>query len=164
MGQLSIKAQKKKKKKNETGHIYLSFLAHLSRRLIWWAYRIGRPHSSVVVRRRRPHSLNIFSSETTGPIKVKFHMELLWDGGTKVCSNVPGHMTKMAAMPIYGKNLKKNLLLWNQKANDLETWYATLGARVLPSLLKWLPWVDLDLDLFYGKVKFGPLCFRMGKR
>ena len=34
-------------------------------------------------------------------------MELLWDGGTKVCSNVPGHMTKMSAMPIYGKNLKK---------------------------------------------------------
>ena len=25
-------------------------------------------------------------------------------GGTKVCSNDPGHMTKMAAMPIYGKN------------------------------------------------------------
>ena len=62
-------------------------------------------------------------------------MELLWDGGMKVCSNVPGHMTKMAAMPIYGKNLK-NLLLWNQKANDLETWYATSGARVLASLLK----------------------------
>ena len=78
------------------------FLAHLSRRLIWWAYRIGRPLSSVFVR-RRPHSLNIFSSETTGPVKVKFHMELLWDGGTKVCSNVPGHMTKMAAMPIYGQ-------------------------------------------------------------
>ena len=34
-------------------------------------------------------------------------MELLWDGGTKVCSNGPGDMTKMAAMPIYGKNLKK---------------------------------------------------------
>ena len=89
-------------------------LAHLSRRLIWWAYRIGRPPSSVVRRtsssvvvRRRPHSLNIFSSETTGPIKVKFHTELLWDGGTKVCSNGPGHMTKMAAMAIYGKNLKK---------------------------------------------------------
>ena len=26
------------------------------------------------------------------------------DGGTKVCSNAPGHVTKMAAMPIYGKN------------------------------------------------------------
>ena len=34
-------------------------------------------------------------------------MELLWDGRTKVCSNGPGHMTKMAAMAIYGKNLKK---------------------------------------------------------
>ena len=34
-------------------------------------------------------------------------MESPWDGGTKVCSNGPGHMTKMAAMPIYGKNLKK---------------------------------------------------------
>ena len=26
----------------------------------------------------------------------------------KSCSNGPGHMTKMAAMPIYGKNLKKS--------------------------------------------------------
>ena len=52
-------------------------------------------------------------------------MELLWDGGTKVCSNGPGHMTKMAAMPIYGKNLKK-FLLRNQKVDDLETWYAVL--------------------------------------
>ena len=51
---------------------------------------------------------NIFSSETTGPIKFKFHMEPPWDGGTKVCSTGPGHMTKMAAMPIYGKNLKKS--------------------------------------------------------
>ena len=28
--------------------------------------------------------------------------------GTKVCSNGPGHMTKMAAMPIYGKNMKNS--------------------------------------------------------
>ena len=37
-------------------------------------------------------------------------------------------MTKMATMLIYGKNLKKNLPLRNQKADDLETWYAALGA------------------------------------
>ena len=49
---------------------------------------------------------NIFSSETTGLIEAKFHMELPWDGGTEVYSNGTGHMTKMAAMPIYGKNLK----------------------------------------------------------
>ena len=57
------------------------------------------------------------SSETTGPIEAKFHMEPPWDGGTKVCSNGPGHMTKMAAMPIWFKNL-----LPNPKADDLETW------------------------------------------
>ena len=34
-------------------------------------------------------------------------MQLLWDGGTKVCSNGPAHMTKMAAMSIYKENLKK---------------------------------------------------------
>ena len=35
-------------------------------------------------------------------------MEPPWEGGTKVCINGPGHRTKMAAMPIYGKNLKKS--------------------------------------------------------
>ena len=56
---------------------------------------------------RLPHSLNILSSETAGPIKVKFQMEPPWDGGTKISSNGPCHMTKMATMPIYGKNIKK---------------------------------------------------------
>ena len=35
-------------------------------------------------------------------------MEPPWDGGTKVCSNGPGHITKMSAMPIYGKKILKN--------------------------------------------------------
>ena len=48
--------------------------------------------------------LNFFSSITTWLIEVKFHVEPPWDGGTKDCSNGPGHMTKMAAMPIYGKH------------------------------------------------------------
>ena len=47
--------------------------------------------------------------QTTGPIKLKFHMETPWDAGTKVCSNGPGHMNKMAATPIYGKNPLKIL-------------------------------------------------------
>ena len=56
-------------------------------------------------RRRRQQCLNIFSSETALPIKAKFYVEPPWEGGTKVCINGPGHMTKMAAMPIYGKDL-----------------------------------------------------------
>ena len=41
-----------------------------------------------------------------------FDMDNEWqpcprEGGTKVCINGPGHMTKMAATPIYGKNPSK---------------------------------------------------------
>ena len=65
-----------------------------------------RPSASVV---RRPSTIsNIFSSETAWPIKAKFYVEPPWKGGTKVCINGPGHMIKMAAMPIYDKNLKKS--------------------------------------------------------
>ena len=69
-------------------------------------------------------------------------------------------MTNTDAMPIMVKNVK-NLLLWNRKADDHETWYVALSTQVLASLFKWYPWVDLHL--FFGKVKFGPLCFCMGK-
>ena len=63
------------------------------------------PYSGVRCRRcrRRQQCLNIFSSETALPIKAKFYVEPPWEGGTKVCINGSGHMTKMAAMPIYGK-------------------------------------------------------------
>ena len=64
---------------------------------------------------RRPSAFRNNSSETTGPIELKFHMET-----PRICSNGPGHMTKMATMPIYGKNPFKNLLQ-NQKADDLGT-------------------------------------------
>ena len=56
----------------------------------------------------------------------------------------------------------KSLLLRNQTADDLETLYAASGAQVLPSLFKWWSWVDLDL--FYGNVRFDPLCFGMGEK
>ena len=43
----------------------------------------------------------------------------------KIYTNELGHMTNMAAMPIYGynygKNLKKNLLLQDQWTHALET-------------------------------------------
>ena len=51
--------------------------------------------------------------------------------GTKDFSNGPGHMTKIAAMPIYGKNTLKNLLQ-NQKADDLGL-DVVLGMWALPS-------------------------------
>ena len=55
------------------------------------------------------HSVSAFSNflslETAWPIEAKFHVEPPWDGETIACSNGLGHMTKMATMPVYGKNL-----------------------------------------------------------
>ena len=85
-------------------------LAHLSQRLIGeligypWSGVRG-PSSSVV---RSSTISNVFSSETAWPIKAKFYVEPPWEGGTKVYINGPGYMTKMAATPIYGTNLKKS--------------------------------------------------------
>ena len=86
------------------------FLAHLSRRLIGelivypWS---GVRRTSSVRRRQRPQCSNIFFSETAWPIKAKFYVEPPWVGGMIFCSRHLGHMTKMAAKPIYGKNPSK---------------------------------------------------------
>ena len=53
-------------------------------------------------------SVNIFK-QPLGQLN-SFYMETAKDVGTKVCSNGPGHVTKMAATPIYEKN-NKNILL-----------------------------------------------------
>ena len=79
------------------------FLAHLSRRLpgelIVYTCSVVRPSSSTISK--------IFFSETAWPIKLKFYVEPPWVGRMKVCSQDLGHMTKMAATPIYGKNPSK---------------------------------------------------------
>ena len=59
-------------------------------------------------------------------------MEPPCDRVMKVRTNGLFHMTKMAAMSIYCKTFK-DILLWNQKADDLETWYASLVTRVIPN-------------------------------
>ena len=47
-----------------------------------------------------------FSSENTVQISIKFHMQPLGKGGKKIYILCPGHITKMATLPVYGKNLK----------------------------------------------------------
>ena len=94
-----------------TTPVVIVFLAHLSQRLIGEliVYSCSGVRPSVVRRRRRTSSTisNIFFSETAGPIKAKFYLEPPWVGGTIFCSRHLGHMTKMAATPIYGKNPSK---------------------------------------------------------
>ena len=54
----------------------------------------------------------------------------------KIYRHDAGHMTKMAAMPIYGKKPFKNLLLWNQWTDFHETWYVASGTPAHHSLYK----------------------------
>ena len=87
-------------------YINIPLLAHLSRRLI--GELIGYSWSGVRLSSvRRSQCSKIFFSETAGPIKAKFYVEPSWVGGTIFCSRHLGHMTKMAATPIYGKNPSK---------------------------------------------------------
>ena len=108
------------------------------------------------------HSHSTFSnflySITARPIETQILCGASRDGEMEVTSNGLGHMTKMAAMPIKGKNL----LFRNQKADDTETWFAAFSTQVLPNLSKWWSWVDPDI--FYSKVKFGHFCLYVGKR
>ena len=56
------------------------------------------------------HKPWIFFYELTWPTEAKFHVKLPWGGGIKVCSGDLGHMCNMAAMPIYSKKPRSNLV------------------------------------------------------
>ena len=74
-------------------------------------------------------------SETAWPIKLKFFMEPPWVVAFKFYSQYLGHMTKMATIPIYGKN-PSNYLLQNRWADIHETWHVALGTPAHHSLIK----------------------------
>ena len=60
----------------------------------------------------------------------------------KVCTFGTGHMTKMATMPIYGKNLKK-YSSQEPQADCLETYYVVSGILVLQDYINDDPWLTL---------------------
>ena len=68
---------------------------------------------------------NFFYLETARPIEAKFPVEPPWNGIMKVSTNGLCHIPKWLPCPYMVKNFK-NLLLSNQKADDLESWYAEL--------------------------------------
>ena len=53
-------------------------------------------------------SLNLFFAETVRRFGTKIHMKACRGTGIKILTNELGHMTNIAAMPIYSKNLKKS--------------------------------------------------------
>ena len=74
----------------------------------------------------------------------------LWSSSSSLSSsstipnNCPGHLTKMAAMPIILKTFKN--LLQKQKSCDLETWHVALGTQAELELeLLYKPYINDDL-------------------
>ena len=133
------------------------FSAHLSRRLRA-SFRKGRlRHPSYV--RCSPTISNTFS-ETTGPTAAKFYLQSPGRSETKTCLNGLGHMTNMATMPTYGKNLKKSSSLEPMNRRPWN-WSVASSIWVLPKLFKWWPWIVLDP--FYTEIKFGYSGFCVGE-
>ena len=64
-----------------------------------------------------------------------FHKEALLGQGTKVYLVGLDHVSKMAAMSIFGKN-SLNLLLQNTKAKDFKTLCVALDTRALQNIFK----------------------------
>ena len=102
---------------------------------------------------------NLIFSETTVPNWTKLCMKPFRYKEMKIWWHDAGHMTEMAATPLYGKNRSKSSP--EPTVDFHETWYVASGTPAHHSLFKWWPWSDLDL--FYGKVKFGFLGFSIGK-
>ena len=83
------------------------------------------------------------------PVEAKFHVEPPWDGSTKVCSNGPGHMTNMATMLIYGKNIKKIFFPGTKRLMTLKV-VGSIGyssttnfVQMMPLGWPWLIWSNL---------------------
>ena len=66
----------------------------------------------VVFRQRRSQCSNIFFSKTAEPIKARLYVKPPWIGGRKLFSWHLDRMTKMAAMPMYGKIPSKILCMY----------------------------------------------------
>ena len=78
-----------------------------------------------------------FSLKPLGQSKLNFMWSLLGKREHEFCKkNHFRHITKIAAMAIYGKILK-HILLQNLKFYDLETWHAALRTRALQNIYKW---------------------------
>ena len=127
---------------------------------VQWTYMNikGHGHSFTLV---QDHSVSTFSSffslETAGPIEAKFHVEPPRDGERKLsCSNDQkgshGHYMVKTLNIVFSGTKRPMTLKLGMQHRVLE--YYQICSNDDPGL---------TLDLFYGKVKFGSLCFCMEK-
>ena len=110
------------------------------------------------------HFKTSFPKTTLGQLKPYFVLSLHGILGWKCVQMFrviwPRWLPGSYMVKIWEKNNNK-ILLRNQEADDLETWYTASGTQVLSNFFKWRHWVDLAH--FYDMVKFVPWCFCMGE-
>ena len=82
-------------------------LTYFTARSNWVTYGLSAPASGLYI---HVYDHNFQTSSLLKPLgqSKPFFVEPPWEGGTKFYINGPGHMTKMAATPISGKNLQKS--------------------------------------------------------
>lgn len=78
----------------------------------------------------------------------------------KICPNGPSLLTKIAMIPIRGKNVSKRFLHQNQANRKHETWIKCQGLRTYQIYSDDYP--RLTCDLIFGKVLVHPYIY-MGK-
>ena len=84
-------------------------------------------------------------------------MEHLCLAGTKAYIIGPGHMTKMATMPIYGKKALK--IFFSRTISQMTLKLGTQQKGFEPYKV----YINDDLDLFYNNVKFVHLGLYTGR-
>ena len=99
---------------------------------------------------------NDFSSEASGPMLLKFHVESPYVGGMKDCKKWSQSIDQRWSPCPYIVKTFKNLLLQNRGCLGAESLHKSLGMGGLPKLLKWWSYMYIDVWPFYSKVKF---CF-----
>ena len=78
--------------------LQFQFLAHLSRRLTRWAYKIGVEPASVCACVCPLTILNMNISKTRGPIATKFYLKHHWGGGKPALGFGPGRIRTLVSM------------------------------------------------------------------
>ena len=98
-------------------NVTFRFLAHLSRRLTRWAYRIGLEPASVCPCVCPLTISNMNISKTRRPIATKFYLKLHWGGGKPALGFGPGWIRTLVSMAtdsshrvIMGKTASPRLL------------------------------------------------------
>ena len=71
-------------------------------------YQRSKSFFDLCQRSLRFQSLNLFFSKRDGRFGTKAHMKAIGRMGMKIYTNELGHITNMATMPIYGKDIKKS--------------------------------------------------------